>query len=93
MLIEEFDLTIVDALGDLLPDLMRAATLDHVQARPAILRLRARRGTHEEVVLELSLQSILFDVISQCNGDFPIRIWSQWRFDWAGWLGGNTYLG
>lgn len=41
MLIEEFNLAIVDALCDFLSDLMRASPLDHVEASPAVLRLCA----------------------------------------------------
>ena len=71
MLIEELDLAIVDALGDLLADLMRAATLDHVETSPAVLRLRAGRSTHEEGVLQLALQVVLLDVVSQGGRDLP----------------------
>ena len=71
MLIEELDLAIVDALGDLLADLMRAATLDHVEFSPAVLRIRAGRGTHEEGVLQLALQVVLLDVIRQGGRDLP----------------------
>ena len=63
MLIEELDLTVVDSLGNLSADLVRAAALDHVQARPAVLGLCAGRGAHEQVVLELSLQVVLLDMV------------------------------
>lgn len=72
MLVEELNLAGVDSLGDLLSDLMRAASLNHVQASPAVLRLCTGGGAHEEGVLELSLQVVLLDVVCQGSGDFPI---------------------
>lgn len=63
MLIEELNLTIVDSLGNLSADLVRATALDHVQACPAVLGLCAGRGAHEQVVLELPLQVVLLDVV------------------------------
>ena len=42
MLIEEFDLSGIDTLGNLLADLVRTPTLDHIQSSPAVLRLGAR---------------------------------------------------
>lgn len=42
MFIEELDLTVVDPLGNLLADLVRASAFDHVQPSPAVLCLRAR---------------------------------------------------
>lgn len=67
MLIEEFNLTIVDSLGNFLSDLMGTASLNHVQAGPAVLRLRARGGTDEQVILQLSLEAILLNVIRHGN--------------------------
>jgi hypothetical protein len=55
MLIKELNLSIIDALGDFLSDLVRATAFNHVQASPAILRLCTGRGTHEEGVFELAL--------------------------------------
>lgn len=51
MLIKELDLTIIDPLGNLLANLMRTPTLNHVQSRPAVLCLGTRRGTNEQGVL------------------------------------------
>ena len=55
MLIKELDIAIVNAFSNLLANLMRAPPLDHIQARPSVLGLGPRRGSNEEVVLELSL--------------------------------------
>lgn len=41
MLVEELDVAIVDALCNLLTDLMRRSTLNHIQTRPSILSLSA----------------------------------------------------
>ena len=73
MLIKELNIAVVDSLCDLLSDLVRAAALNHVQPRPAILRLRTGRGAHEEVVLELALEVVLLDVVCQGNGHFPVQ--------------------
>lgn len=48
VLIEEVDATLIDTLGNGLSDLVGTSTIDHVQARPAVLRLRARRCSDEE---------------------------------------------
>lgn len=74
MLIKELDVAIVDSLGDLLSDLVRAAALDHVQLRPAVLRLRAGGRAHEQIVLELALQVVLLDVVCQSNGNLPNQL-------------------
>ena len=68
MLVEELDVAVVDSLCDILADLVRASPLDHVVARPSVLGLGAGRGTNEEVVLELSLQTVLLDMVGQCGG-------------------------
>lgn len=73
MLIEELNLATVDPLGDLLSDLVRAPSLNHVQASPAVLRLRAGGGAHEEGVLELALQVVLLDVVCQGRWDFSTQ--------------------
>ena len=71
MLIEEFDVSIVDALGNLLSNLMRRAPFDHVKSRPPILSFGTRRSTDKEVVLQLTLQIVLLDMIGQGGGDLP----------------------
>lgn len=73
MLIEELDVAVVDSLRDLLADLMRRPPLDHVELRPSVLRLGARRGTNEQVVLQLSLEVVLLDVIRQRGRHLPAR--------------------
>jgi len=73
MLVEELDIAIVDSLCNLFSDLVGGASLNHVQTSPAVLRLRTGRGAHEEVVLQLALQVVLFNVVCQSNGHFPIQ--------------------
>jgi hypothetical protein len=68
VLVEELDVAVVDSLCDVLADLVGASPLDHVVARPSVLGLGAGRGTNEEVVLELSLQTVLLDMVGQCGG-------------------------
>lgn len=55
MLVEELDVPDVDALRNLLAHLVRTPPLNHVELRPAVFRLCARRGAHEERVFELPL--------------------------------------
>lgn len=55
MLVEELYVAIIDTLGNLLSDLMRRATLNHIESRPAVLRLSSRRSTDEEIILQLAL--------------------------------------
>jgi hypothetical protein len=73
MLVEKVDLALIDTLGDGLADLVRAATVDHVQTRPAVLRLASRRGSHKERVSELALEVVLFDMVRQKRGHFPVK--------------------
>lgn len=74
MLVEEFDVAIVDTFGDFLADLMRSSSFDHVESGPSVLCLCSRRCTHKEVVLELSLESILFHMVGQGRWDFPVEL-------------------
>jgi len=71
MLVEELDLAVVDAFGDFLADLMGRAALDHIKTGPAVLGLSARGGTDEEVVFQLALEAVLFDMVGQRGRDFP----------------------
>lgn len=71
MLVEELDLAIVDSLGNLLADLVRATALDHVQTGPAVLSVGTGRSTHEQVVLQLSLKVILLDMVGESSGHDP----------------------
>jgi hypothetical protein len=63
MLVEELDVTVVDPLCNLLANLMRRPALNHIQARPSVLRLSTRRGANEEVVLELALEIVLLNMV------------------------------
>jgi hypothetical protein len=65
--VEELDVAVVDPLCDILSDLVRASSLDHVVARPSVLGLGAGRGTNEEVVLELTLEAVLLYMVGQCS--------------------------
>ena len=65
MFVEEFDVAIVDTLRDVFADLVGRSSLDHVQSRPTTFGLCARRCSYEEVVLQLTLQIVLFDMIRQ----------------------------
>lgn len=71
MLIKKLDIAIVDALGDVLADLMRRAPLNHVQSRPSVLGLCAGRRADEQRVFLLSLEVVLLDVVREGSGDFP----------------------
>lgn len=70
MFIEEFDIAIIDPLCNLLAHLMRAPSLNHVEASPPVLCFCARRRADEEVVFEFALQTVLFDVVGEGRGDF-----------------------
>ena len=70
MLIEEFDVAVVDTLGNILADLMRRAALDHVQAGPPILSLGTGGGADEEIVFQFTLESISLDMVGQCSWNF-----------------------
>lgn len=69
MFVEELDVSVVDALGDFFADLVRAASFDHVVARPSILGFGTRGSAHEEVVFKLALEVVLFHVLGQGGGD------------------------
>jgi hypothetical protein len=63
MLVEELDVAIVNAFRNLFTNLMRRPALNHIQARPSVLSLCTRRCANKEVVLELSLEAILLDMV------------------------------
>jgi hypothetical protein len=63
MFVEELDVPVVDLPGDIFSYLMRRPALNHIQPRPSILRLSARRRTHKEVVLEFALEVVLLDMV------------------------------
>jgi hypothetical protein len=72
MFVEELDVAVVDTLGNLLANLMRRPALDHVEASPSVLSLRARRSADEEVVLQLALEVVLFDMVGHGSGYLPV---------------------
>ena len=53
---------------------MRCSSVDHVQLSPAVFGLGTRRGSYEQVVLELPLEVVLFDVVGEGGGDHPIKL-------------------
>lgn len=71
VLIKEVDATLVNSLGDSLPDLMRRSALDHIESRPAVLGLSARGGSDEKGVLQLSLEVVLLDVVGEHSWNLP----------------------
>ena len=74
MLIEKVDLPRVQPFGNRLANLVGTPALDHVQIGPAALRLRARRGTHEQGVSQLALKVVLLDMVRQRGGNFPVSL-------------------
>jgi len=78
VLVEELDAALIDALGDVLADLMRAAALNHVKTGPAVLGLSAGGGADEKAVLELTLKVVLLDMVGQESRRLPVRLWSLW---------------
>lgn len=71
MLVEEFDPSLIDALGNLLADLVRGTPFNHIQPRPSILRLGARRSADEQRVLELPLQVVLLHMVGKGRRNLP----------------------
>lgn len=65
MLVEEVYPALIDALCDLFPNLMRTSTLDHVQSCPSIFRFRSTGRSHEQGVLELPLEVVLFHMVGK----------------------------
>lgn len=53
--VEKLDSPLIDTLGDLLAHLVRTTPLNHIKARPSVLRLGTRRGTNEERIFEFAL--------------------------------------
>jgi len=53
---------------------VRCSPVDHVKLGPAVLGLSTRGRSHEEVVLELPLEVVLFDVVGKGGGDHPIKL-------------------
>lgn len=63
MLVKEVDATFIDTLGNGLANLVRASPGDHVQLGPSVLGFHTRRGADKQVVLELALQFVLFNMV------------------------------
>lgn len=72
MLIEEFDVAIVDPSRNLFSNLMRRPALNHIQSRPSVLRLSARRRANKKIVLELALKIILLNMVCKSCGNLPV---------------------
>lgn len=68
MLVEELDVAIVDAFRNLLADLVRSTSLNHVEFSPSIFCFSTRGGANKKVVLELALEAVLLDMISHGCG-------------------------
>lgn len=75
MLIKELNLPTINPLRNLLSNLMRRPSFNHIQPGPPILRLRTRRRADEKIVLELTLKSILLDVVRQRRWNLPTKCW------------------
>jgi len=72
MLVKELYISIVDPLRNRLANLMWCPSLDHVQGCPSILGLSSGGGAHEEGVLQLALQVVLFDMVCEHCWDLPV---------------------
>lgn len=73
MLVEELDVPIVDALRNVLANLMWTSSRYHVVPSPSVFRLCSARCSHEQVVLELALQIMLLDMFRErCRHFFRI---------------------
>ena len=77
MLVPEVYPAFVDTLGDVLADLVRRSSLNHVKPRPSIFSLGSARGADEQGVFELSLQIVLLDMIGQSSRDFSDECMSK----------------
>lgn len=69
MLVKEVDSAFVDALGNLLANLMGAPSLNHVQGGPSILSFSTRRCADKQGVPQLPLQSVLLDMVGHIGRD------------------------
>lgn len=71
VLVEEVDTARVDALGNVLADLVRASAVDHVELGPSVLSLGAGGGADEQRVLELALEVVGLDIVGHGGGNLP----------------------
>jgi hypothetical protein len=74
VLVEEVDAARVDTLGDILADLVRASSVDHVERSPSVLGLGTSRGTDKERVLHLALEVVLLDIVGHSSRNLPIIV-------------------
>lgn len=72
MLVEKVDASRVDSLGNILADLVRASSVDHVESSPSVLGLGTCRGADEEGVLHLALEVVLLNVVGHGSWDLPV---------------------
>lgn len=70
MLIEKLDVAIVDASSNFLADLVRGPPLDHIETCPSVFGLSAGGGANEQVVFELALEVVFFNMVGKSSGDF-----------------------
>ena len=56
MLVEELDISIINPLRNLLPDLVGTSSLDHIKPCPSILNFRPGARAYEKGVFHLSLK-------------------------------------
>lgn len=74
MLVEKVDTARVNTLGDVLADLMRASSVDHVERSPSVLGLGTSRCTDKERVLHLALEVVLLDIVGHSRRNHPIVV-------------------
>jgi hypothetical protein len=63
MFIKKLDIPSINSLRNLLPNLVRASPLNHVESGPAVLGLGAGRGSDEQGVFEFALEVVFFDMV------------------------------
>ena len=63
MLIKKLNIASIDSLCNLLPNLVRAPPLYHVESGPTVLGLGAGGGSDEQAVFEFALEVVFFDVV------------------------------
>lgn len=74
VLVEKVDTARVNTLGDVLADLMRASSVDHVERSPSVLGLGTSRCTDKERVLHLALEVVLLDIVGHSRRNHPIVV-------------------
>lgn len=80
VLVRESDATSIDALFDILADLMGIAAINHVQSGPTVFGFCTSRSADEKVELHLPLQIVFFNVVGESSRDhFGITNTSETR--------------